>query len=235
MKQAAVRGFTLLESLITIAVLGGLVLVVFAVFEVGVTGFKVGGNRLDLQGDLRRVLTPMRKDLQNSSYQSVSMLAVSAANIPLKPPGATPSTTVERDGLCMNGLRNPQDDDSYDSDSGLPIWDCFVCYFATQDSPDGKMVRMLLRDPSHDTLSVPHPLSPGDLSLANPDLLANNIKVLSDQVMEFGVTLDPSNQLVRLHLKLRSKIGHQQMGGRSLVEVLEIDTTVDPANTNPRL
>ena len=225
----------MLESLITIAVLGGLTLVVFAVFEVGVTGFKVGGNRLDLQGDLRRLLTPLRKDLQNSSFQSLSMVAVSASNIPLKPPSPTPSVTVQRDGLCMNALRNAQDEGSYNSDSGLPIWDCFICYFATQDAPDGKMIRMLLRDPTHDTLSIPRSLSPGDLSLANPDLLANNIRVLSDQVMEFGVTLDPSNQLVRLHLKLRSKAGHQQMGGRSLVEVLEIDTTVDPANTNPRL
>lgn len=229
------RGFSLLESLVTIAVLGGLVIVIFAIFEVGVTGFKVGGNRLDLQGDLRRLLTPLRKDLQNSSYQSLSAVAVSAANIPLKPPKATPAATVQRDGLSMNGLRNYQDEDSYDGDSGLPIWDCFICYFATLDSPDGKMVRMLLRDPSRDTLSVPRGLSPSDLSLSNPDLLASNIRVLSDQVMEFGVTLDPSNQLVRLHIKLRSKVGRQQMGGRSLVEILEIDTTVDPANTNPRL
>ncbi|MBN9413980.1 MAG: prepilin-type N-terminal cleavage/methylation domain-containing protein [Candidatus Eremiobacteraeota bacterium] len=229
------RGFTLLESLITIAVMGGLVLMVFAVFEVGVTGFKVGGNRLDLQGDLRRVLTPLRKDLQNSSFQSVSTVSVTADNIPLKPPNPSPAATVQRDGLCMNGLRNSQDDDSYDNVSGLPIWDCFVCYFATQDSPDGKMVRMLLRDPSRDTLGIPRPLSPSDLSLSNPDLLASNVRVLSDQIMEFGAVLDPANQLVRLHLKLRSKVGRQQMGGRSLVEILEIETTVDPANTNPRL
>lgn len=229
------RAFTLLESLVTIAVLGGLVLVVFAVFEVGVTGFRVGGNRLDLQGDLRRVLTPLRKDLQNSSFQSLSMVTVSAYNIPLKPPAASPAVTVQRDGLCMNGLRNTQDDDSYDADSGLPVWDCFICYFASLDAPDGKMLRMMLKDPSRNTLSVPRSLASSDLSLSNPDLLANNIRVLSDQVMEFGVTLDPSNQLVRLHLKLRSKVGRQQMGGRSLVEVLEIETTVDPANTNPRL
>ena len=215
--------------------MGGLVLMVFAVFEVGVTGFKVGGNRLDLQGDLRRVLTPLRKDLQNSSFQSISAVSVKADNIPLKPPSPNPATTVQRDGLCMNGLRNSQDDDSYDSVSGLPVWDCFVCYFATLDSPDGKMVRMLLRDPSRDTLGVPRPLSSSDLSLSNPDLMASNVRLLSDQIMEFGAVLDPANQLVRLHLKLRSKVGHQQMGGRSLVEILEIETTVDPANTNPRL
>jgi len=228
------KGFTLLESLVTIAVLGGLIAVVFAVFRVGATGFKVGTNRLDLQGDLRRLMAPLRKDLQNSSFQSTSFVPISV-DVPARPPNANPTVTVQRDGLSLNGLLRPQEDGSYDNDSGLPIWDCYICYFATLDQPDGKLVRMVLKDSSHSVLSRPLNLGPGDLSLSNKDLLQNNLRVLSDQMMEFGVTLDESNQLVRLHIRLRSKIGHQVMGGRSLVEILEVQTTIDPANTNPRL
>lgn len=227
------RGFTLLESLVTLSVFGGLLVFMFVVFSVGVSGFKVGTNRLDLQGEMRRVLTPLRKDLQNSSFQTISSLAVET-NVPQNPPMATPTVQVQRDGLCMNGLRDLSSDDSYDPNSGLPVWDCFICYFATQDSPDGKLVRMLLRDRTPDVVGIPRSLSPGDLSLSNPDLLSQNLRVLSSQLMEFGVTLDPSNQLVRLQLRVRSKAGHQEMGGRSLVEVLEIQTTVDPINTHPR-
>ncbi|MFN8610519.1 MAG: prepilin-type N-terminal cleavage/methylation domain-containing protein [Vulcanimicrobiota bacterium] len=228
------RGFTLLESLVTIAVFGGLVVFLFGVFSVGASGFKVGTNRLELQSEMRRVLTPLRKDLQNSSFQTMSSVAVST-NVPQNPPFPSPGLDVQRDGICMNGLRNLNSESSYDSETGLPVWDCFICYFGTLDSPDGKMVRMLLRDPSHDVVGTPRSLSAGDLSLSNPDLLNGGVKVLSDELMEFGVSLDNSNQLVRLHLKLRSKAGHQQMGGRSLVEVLEIQTTVDPINTHPRL
>lgn len=228
------RGFTLLESLVTIAVLGGLIVVVFSVFQIGATGFRVGSNRLDLQGDLRRLMAPLRKDLQNSSFQSTSFVSQSVST-PARPPNASPTVTVQRDGLSMNGLLQPEDNDSYDKDSGLPIWDCYFCYFATLDQPDGKLVRMVLKDPSHDVLSRPMNLGPADLSLSNKDLIQNNLKILSDQMMDFGVTLDESNQLVRLHLRLRSKVGHQMMGGRSLVEVLEIQTTINPANTNPRL
>lgn len=228
------RGFTLLESFVMIAILGGLVICVFGVFSVGVSGFKVGSNRLELQGEMRRVLTPLRKDLQNSSYQTISNLAASTS-VPEKPPFANPVINVQRDGICMNGLRDLISDSSYDANSGQPIWDCFVCYFGTLDSPNGKMVRMVLRDPSHDVVGIPRSLASGDLSLSNPDLLGGNVRVLSDELLEFGVSLDNSNQLVRLHLKLRSKAGHQEMGGRSLVEVLEIQTTVDPINTNPRL
>ena len=228
------RGFSLLESLVTIAVLGGLIVVVFAVFRVGATGFRVGTNRLDLQGDLRRLMAPLRRDLQNSSFQSTSFVSQSLT-VAARPPSPIPTVTVQRDGLSMNGLLEPEDDDSYHQTSGLPIWDCYLCYFATLDQPDGKLVRMVLKDSSRDVLSRPLNLGPADLSLSNKDLIQNNLKVLSDQIMDFGVTLDQSNQLVRLHFRLRSKIGHQMMGGRSLVEILEIQTTINPANTNPRL
>lgn len=233
-RPAPARGFTLLESLVTMAVLGGLIVVVFAVFRVGATGFKVGTNRLDLQGDLRRLMAPLRKDLQNTSFQSTSFVSQSLS-VPARPPNLNPTVTVQRDGLSMNGLLQPEDSDSYDKDSGLPIWDCYLCYFVTLDQPDGKLVRMVLKDPSRDVLSRPLNLGPGDLSSSNGNLIQNNLRVLSDQMMDFGVTLDQSNQLVRLHLRLRSKVGHQMMGGRSLVEILEIQTTINPANTNPRL
>ncbi len=226
-------GFTLLESLVTLAVLGSLILVVFAVFEVGVTGFKLGNNRLELQGDLRRLMAPLRKDLLNSSYQSASTLAITV-DVPEKPPAQNPQVTVHRDGLCFNGLRNLEANASYDSISGLPIWDCFVCYFATRDNPDGKLVRLLLRDNPPSTRSDPKNLQPGDLSTAAPELLDRSVKVLSDRVMEFEATLDPSNQLVVVHLRMRSKAGRLAMGGRSSVEILEIRTVINPTNTFPR-
>lgn len=227
------RGFTLLESLITIAVLGSLILVVFAVFEVGVTGFKLGNGRLELQGDLRRLMAPLRKDLLNSSYQSVSTLSVTV-DVPEKPPLPNPQVTVHRDGLCFNGLRDISANSSYDEVSGLPRWDCYVCYFATRDNPDGKLARILLKDPSHTTRSDPRNLQSSDLSLASPDLLNDSVKVLSDRVMEFEVTQDSSNQIVTLHLRMRSPAGHHAMGGRSSVEILEIRTAVNPTNTFPR-
>lgn len=232
MKSRA-RGFTMLESLITIAVLGGLILVVFAVFEVGVSGFKLGNNRLELQGDLRRLLAPLRKDLLNSSYQSVSTLPVTV-EVPQNPPFANPEVTVHRDGLCFNGLRDMSSADSYNADSGLPEWDCYVCYFATKDSPDGKLARILLKDPAHTTRSDPRNLQSSDLSLASPDILNNSVKVLSDRVMEFEATQDESNQVVNLHIRMRSKVGHHEMGGRSTVEILEIRTAINPTNTFPR-
>jgi type II secretory pathway pseudopilin PulG len=230
------RAFTLLEILIVVVILGGLIVVVFSVFAVGVSGFKLGTTRLDLQSELRRILNPMRQDLRNSSFQSTSFISV-PRNVPLHPPNTQPVTPVHRDGLCFNGLQKLLDDGSYDS-NGFPRWDCYIVYFATLDEPDGKMVRMALQDndvPPDDVLSVPRSLATSDLSLTNPELLQGNVRVLSNQVMDFEVATDQGNQLITLKLRLRGKAGHQNMGGRSTAEILEIHTAVRPANTWPRL
>ncbi|MBT9587080.1 type II secretion system protein [bacterium] len=230
------RAFTLLEILIVVVILGGLIVVVFAVFAVGVSGFKLGTVRLDLQSELRRIINPLRQDLRNSSFQSTSFVSVNR-NVPANPPDAQPVTPVHRDGLCFNGLKHVLDDASYDQ-SGFPKWDCYVVYFASLDEPDGKMVRLTLRDddvPPDDVLSIPRTLAAGDLSLTNPELLDGNVRILSNQVMDFEVSTDQGNQLVHLRLRLRGKAGHQDMGRRSIAEVLEINTAVRPANTWPRL
>ena len=229
------NAFTLLETLISVVILGGLIAVVFEVFSVGVSGFKLGTTRLDLQSELRRILTPMRQDLRNTSFQSVSTTSV-ARDVPLSPPNLQPLTPVRRDGLCFGGLRDSLSDSSYDADTGFPLWDCYVVYFATLDEPDGKMARMTLRDSTpRDVLSLPRALSSSDLSMANPDLLDGNVRVLSQQLMDFEVSTDQGNQLVNVKLRLRGKAGHQDMGRRSTAEILEISTGIRPANTWPRL
>ena len=55
------RAFTLLEILVVVVILGGLIIVVFGVFAVGVSGFKLGTVRLDLQSELRRIVNPLRR------------------------------------------------------------------------------------------------------------------------------------------------------------------------------
>lgn len=219
-------GFTLLETVVTTMVLGSLMLVIFAVFSLGASGFRVGSNRLQLQGDLRRVLIPLRRDLENSSFPSMSATVLEIAT-PQKPPLPLPSMPARRDGICMNGLRDSLSDSSYADGSGLPQWDCFVLYFATQDLPDGRLMRLLLKDATPSVLSLPRPLSLADLSFANPDLISREARVVSDQVLGFQVRLDSSNQLVHVGLKLRTR--------EPQLELLEIEMTIDPLNTSPRL
>ncbi len=226
-------GFTLLEALVSCAILGSLMLAACAVFELGMQGFRLGTTRLDLQGELRRVLTPLRKELRNSSYLSVSMVSPPLCSVQSNPPQPTPLEAVRRDAICFNGLRKWVPG-SYDVQNGLPKWDCYVVYFATQDSPDGTMVRMLFEDNTVDTITRPLSLAEADLTTGNTKLIDGEVRRLSAQVMEFAVELNPAEQVVQLHLRIRGKAG-RSLGRQTTAEILEVRTAVRPANTWPRL
>lgn len=227
-------GFTLLEALLTISIMGGMMGVLLAVFAAAGPGYKLGSTRLDLQSDLRRILGPLRRDLFNSAFQSLSVLG-RIADVAANPPYDQPRLSVHRDALCMNALsRGGTSPAEYSPTSGRPMWDCYVVYFATRDDPNGNLIRMVLRDTSVSDIAQPIPsLNEADLSLSNANLLNNDWKELSSQVLEFSASLDEGNQLVRFHLKIRGAAGRRE--GKSTAEVLEIESTLRPDNTWPRL
>lgn len=232
------RGFTLLEALFSVVILGGLVALVCAVFEMGAAGYRRASARLDLQGEARRILTPLRKELKNSSFLSVSSVS-RVAEVQAAPPNAVPLVQVRRDGVCFNAL-NSRRGGAY-SARGLPRWNCYVLYFATLDNPNGHLVRTVLSDPSNedgdptnDTISLPRNLGAGHLSASNPDMLDNELKRLSAHVMEFGVTLNQAEQYVEVQLKIRGSVG-RSTGRKSTAEVLELRSVVRSANTWPRM
>lgn len=232
------RGFSLLEALFSVTLMGALIGIVCAVFEMGAAGYRLGQTRLELQSELRRITVPLSKDLKNSSLLSVSTLA-QTCQVSDNPPFAQPLVTVHRDGVACNGLKT-RTASSY-SDRGLPRWDCYMLYFATQDAPDGRLMRTLLRDPStldsdpdNDILSVPLQLTPGHFSSSHPDMLDGELKTLSTQVMEFSTELNLVEQYVSVRIKVRGKQG-RTLGGKSSAEVLETSLSIRPENTWPRL
>jgi prepilin-type N-terminal cleavage/methylation domain-containing protein len=228
-----VRGFSLLETMFTVAIMGGLMAILAGVFATATANLKLGATRLELQSELRRVVTPLRRDLRNTNFLSVSRVG-QTCSVAANPPATQPKVDVARDGLALNGLKRPLLDSSYDSDSGKPLWDCYILYFATRDDPDGRLVRALLDDsPRSEVAKMLPGFGAGDLSASNPNLLDNSLKVLSQQVYAFGVELDTTNQLVQMHVKLRGRAGRRE--GKSTAEHLEVRFSLRPANTWPRL
>lgn len=231
------RGFSLLEALFGVTILGALIGIVCAVFEVGASGYRLGNTRLELQSEMRRVLTPLGKDLKNSSMLSISVIP-QAFDVQAEPP-APALVRVSRDGVACNGLHR-RGLNAY-SDKGLPRWDCYILYFATGDNPDGRLVRTLLRDPSisdgdpnNDVISVPLALTPGHLSVSHPDMLEGELRTLSTQVMEFRTELNYTEQFISVRLKVRGKQG-RSLGRKTTAEVLETSLSVRPENTWPKL
>lgn len=229
----ATRAFSLLETLFTVAIMGGLMAILAGVFAAATANLKLGATRLELQSELRRVVTPLRRDLRNTNFLSVSRVG-QTCSVSANPPAAGPKVDVARDGLALNGLKQPLADASYDPDSGKPLWDCYVLYFATRDDPDGRLVRALVDDsPRSEVARTLTGFSVADMSASNPNLLDDSLRVLSQQVYAFGATLDTTNQLVQVHVKLRGRAGRRE--GKSTAEHLEVRFSLRPANTWPRL
>ncbi len=227
------RGFTLLEAMFTVLIMGGLIAILAGVFSIASSNFKLGTTRLQLQGELRRILAPLRRDLRNSSFHSTATVEGSAS-VAARPPDAAPTVTVRRDGLSMAGLKEPGRDSSYQADDGKPLWDCYLLYFATLDNPNGKLVRAVLDDSPPRPLAKPlNPFTTANLSMSDPALVANGLRVLSEQVLAFEVELEPPTQMVHAHIKLRGKEGRRE--GKSTAEILEVKISLRPANTWPRL
>jgi hypothetical protein len=216
------RAFSLLETLISVGILGGIMLLLCVIFEVGSHGFKVGTARLNLQSELRRIIQPLRRDLRNTSFPSVRTLARSAG-------------PNQRGGVSCNGLTDTLSTGQYEAGSGLPLWNCYIVYFATLDEPVGKMVRGMLTDPSRDTVASPlAAFTEAELSISNPGWIEDTPRVLSDHVQHFSASLNGADQLITLQLRLQGAAGRTELG-QSLAEVLEVELVVQAANTWPRL
>jgi hypothetical protein len=215
----------MLEAMLTVTILGGLIGVLCSVFEVGAANFRLGMTRTELQGELRRIVVPLRKDLKNTSYLSLAALDLTAPD-----PESSP-----RHALCFNGVNGRLQT----NDRGLPRWSCYVLYFASRDVPNGRMIRALLRDDNHGVADdhIAEPLAnfqPGHLSTGSGQMIDGELRTLSQQVADFAVELQPLEQYVQLRLRVRGR-GGRTLARRSSAETLEVRVSVRPENTWPRL
>jgi hypothetical protein len=230
------RGFSQLELLIAMGILTLLLGAVFAVFEVGSSGYRLGNTRLDLQSDLRRVSAALRTDIRESSFPTFSSL--DRQTVVLADPAlpAKGTLSVRRDGMACNSIQ-PNTAARYAADTGLPRWDCYALYLATLEEPEGQLIRALVRDDSPGVSAIPlENWGPAYLTYpAIPNVVDDNVKQLTGQLLEFAVELQQSDQLVSVRVRLRGRGGRLEMGRKSVVQVLEANIVLRPANTWPKL
>lgn len=222
---------TLLEAMVALAIMAGLMTVCCEVFLAGSSVFKVGDTRISLQQELRKIVASLRRDLLNTSFQSVSDRHAEISV--LERPGVSAATRlVARDSICFVALSdaNPP---FYDATRRLHRWDSYLL-FSASDTPDShELVRKRLVDPhpSTDTeaLRLDAPF------LAAPPVMNRDVRTLSNHLEQFTVKLDKANQLVGFSLQLRGDVGRREQGPRSTAEILEAQESIRPVNTYPKL
>ncbi len=123
------RGFTMIELLMAMMLLTMAMGLAFGVFTVGSHYFRLGLLRQELQNDGRRVLVVLERDLRQSCLDAISIAII--RDSPTKP----------RHALCMPGLNDWDFKGNFDWDSGNPIYNRFMLYYANLSEP-GKLFRL---------------------------------------------------------------------------------------------
>ncbi len=212
------KAFTLLEAVVSMALASLLLVVIFTIFAWGSTSFQLGMKRQDIQSAAERILVLIRKDFAQAAEGSVSVV---------KRISTLGGATVQRDGACLNGLSNWRDPVLFDAVSGLPLYDRYIAYYAT-DQTMGQLIRLEI-DPGggaagpwtgfdQSLMSAPPPTGPPVVRAA----------VLTTQLWELDFQPGPPPTA---NLKLRGRA--EGVGQSDRNELLELRLVLAPRNSQP--
>lgn len=225
MRRAA--GYTVLEMMVTIFILGFVVLGVFGLFSIGSNGFRHTILRQGIQGDAARVASALRRDVRLTHLDSVT---VEARNYT-----TADGRAVRRDGLAFVSLSNWNDPNRFYTVTRLPRWDRYIVFYATNDRDLGRLVRQEI-EPGGEIGPYPYLALPGNLAPApvlNADVVETTI--LAENVLSFSARPNPATRTVEVALSLRQISGKLTGGQRKVDEIMELEFDFEPRNTFPKL
>jgi hypothetical protein len=218
------RGFSLLEAIVVLGLFGLVVGGVFAFFRMGTRGFYSAISKTGTVGELQRMTRVLRRDIQLSHFYSISTHFREV----------TLDDTYRRDALCVAGLSNWKDEESFEVGTGLPKWDRWVVFSVTDE---GNFVR---------SETERTPWSPGQYYPIEPmeDLpefleagSSSRLRVsqLGVGVREFSSELDFEKRLVNVQIVLEGKPGRRMTSEETTRDVLEAQYEIYPLNSYPEL
>lgn len=201
------RGFTLLETVLTLGLLFVGMLVTFALFERGTRAFAVGGSQSDLAGDARRSLLALVPDIR---LADADMLSVDDSRTCADQAGRS----VHRDAFCMGTLSRWDLPDNFNRVQASIYWDTYSVVYANR-APKGVLVRQNYRPPGS-PYAGPWDGFPGSCLAEDLHLNAQvtSTRVLSQAVEQFEALYDENLRMLQLDLQLVDR-GGKKVGGRA--------------------
>lgn len=234
MERRNARGFGLLDMVLSFGLLALLSMAMVSVFAQTTSMYRLGTSRSGLQSEIRRIHVVMGRELAQSSFYTVSIHSPSPLTVPRDD---TTSMQARRDSLSCATLISPLDPSSFDSNSGLPKWDRYVIYMASNEVPNGKLIRYAVNGPSPITdeqKEMTPPLS-ARVAAYPGGVITGTTRMITHRLVSFEVEQDLANQFVIVSLILRGDAGRLVGGRKTTAELLETKLSFRPENTWPRL
>lgn len=168
-------GFTLLETIVSMAMLSGLILLIFGAFNLASGLFQDTGVRQSAEMQLRSIKLLLQRDIELSDFWLLSKVP------------RTLSTEGQRDALSLSGLSDWDDSSNFDSATDRPLWNRYIVWYASLE-PKATLYRQVV-DPGSQILTPYNDLD-SNISDVNPGGNSNVIfsRTLSGRVRNFAVS-----------------------------------------------
>lgn len=218
-----------MELVVSTAVLAFIFGIVFLLFSYGLSGYAQLEARQGVQGDALKARIQLERDLSLTHFGSVGVVNRDVGG-------------RERDILCLLGMSDWNDESRFEN-NGLPSWDRYIVFYATDDQESGRLMRAVLAPEPPTGLDYLR-IGPVDLGLLGQidqatvpgDLdMVERLQVV-DGIQEFSCEPDEAHQVISVTLSGRRVGGRKSSEGVARTdEVFQAVFEFDPLNTSPRL
>ena len=220
------RGLTLLETLLTMTMLGLLLGLVFHFFRWGSAQFQTTSLQGTLQAEALQISHKLAADLERSAPESVSLETGPGRELTLD------GQVFKRHAVCFSTLADWRSPTSYEPSTGLALWDRYLIYYSDLQEQGG-FYRLFI-DPGGSAVG-PYADFPGAFLMTPPPNSLGEVvgaSTLSRSVRTFELSqLSPGTYSCTLLLQKTSPLKEQS--GRPATRNAEVLLTVRPKNLLP--
>lgn len=194
-------GFTLVESIVSIAVLSIIMATVFYLFDFGREQFAIGVMRTGFSNDIRMVTTTLSRDIKLSCLEGFQLDVPKNSDFSF----GGKNYTASRQSLSFPTLKDWSDGTAqYDNASGLPIYNTYILWGCSGHSPEGNLFRIELNAPANQG----KPIDAGELAAASSSLFGG----LNPGVVNYG------KPKYRFHRTMARSVTHMRVEYHSVVD-----------------
>lgn len=132
---------SLLEAVFGLAILAVLSGLAFSIFSWASTMFALSSVRLELQGEIRRINSALRRDILGILLHQRGQPSGHSHGL-IAPPIPSPTVDVQRDAICFAALTDIHNPASYDKDVGLCKFDAWTVYCPYTDPSNPNLCKL---------------------------------------------------------------------------------------------